>query len=230
MLRRLQILSTLRPPLPTWTWLLGYLALEDEKFKFRNDDDDGRKLIPPCGMHQHGPLDLVEHAWRNAVQTRDNAQDPLEGLLTLESIWTIFEHLHITRYLIVASFALGFYDYFLTLTQERAYVWRSRPSVVRNIYFFVRYSYFPIGVLTLYGECLWVEVLLRLRAQGATDTRVHHHTTFERNSPYLYWSVILYEACTPFTQSLPTKVRVTDWLFASQRKRGQHHLEASAPW
>jgi hypothetical protein len=126
-------------------------------------------------MHQHDPLNNiaavvvdVEHAWSNAAaaasvaastaadavwRRQNSAWDlPLDGPLTLQAIWTMLGHLLVTRYLIVASFALGFYDYFLTLPQEQAYVWKSRPSVVRTIYFFVRYSYFPIGVVTLYGE------------------------------------------------------------------------------
>ena len=125
-------------------------------------------------MHQHDPLnnivvvDMAYDAWHadgggagvgvgvgviEGIWKRGNAWDiPLDGPLTLQSIWTMLGHLLVTRYLIVASFALGFYDYFLTLPQEQAYVWKSRPSIVRSIYFFVRYSYFPIGVLTLYGE------------------------------------------------------------------------------
>ena len=80
------------------------------------------------------------------IWKRQNAWDfPLDGPLTLQSIWTMLSHLLVTRYLIVASFALGFYDYFLALPHERAYVWKSHPSVVR-------YTYFPIGVLALYGE------------------------------------------------------------------------------
>ena len=120
----------------------------------------GCKLVLPCGgmHHHHGTLDninfVVEHTWNAAVWKRQNAWDlPLDVPLTLQGIWTAIQHLLVTRYLIVASFALGFYDYFLTLPDEQAFVWKSRPSVVRSIYFFVRYSYFPIAVLTLYGEC-----------------------------------------------------------------------------
>lgn len=107
-------------------------------------------------MLQHGPLDAeapLLFPWSAPLSRRQNAWDiPLDEPLTLQSIWTMFGHLLVTRYLIVASFALGFYDYFLTLPHERAYLWKSRPSVIRSIYFFVRYSYFPIGVLTLYGQ------------------------------------------------------------------------------
>ena len=114
-------------------------------------------------MLQHDPLDATAyaavHAWHTdsssspALWRRQNVWDiPLDKPLTLQSIWTMLGHLVVTRYLIVASFALGFYDYFLTLPEERTYVWKSRPSAVRSIYFFVRYSYFPIGVMTLYGQ------------------------------------------------------------------------------
>ena len=130
-------------------------------------------------MHWHDPLDdVVGHAWRSALSRRQNAWDlPFDGPLTLQAIWTMVDHLLITRYLIVASFALGFYDYFLTLSQERTYVWESRPSVVRSIYLFVRYSYFPIGILTLYGECAFERgETSSLDVSGATNMCVHHIT------------------------------------------------------
>jgi hypothetical protein len=101
-------------------------------------------------MHPHArPLD-DQHAYLVAFSTRA-LHVPFDEPFSFEALWTVLYHVLVTRYLIVASFALGFYDYFLTLPQERAYVWNSRPSLVRNIYFFVRYSYFPIGILTLYG-------------------------------------------------------------------------------
>lgn len=133
-------------------------------------------------MHQqHDPLDLhllVEQqqhtwSWQSAngavLWKRQSAWDlPLDDPVTLlRAIWTALEHLRVTRYLIVASFTLGFYDYLLTLPQEQAYVWKSRPSVVRSIYFFVRYSYFPIGVLTLYGELRLVEGFVLPPGAGA---------------------------------------------------------------
>ena len=139
-------------------------------------------------MHQqHVPLDLnfvvEQHTWNahGAVWKRQSAWDlPLDNpVMLLQAIWTAIEHLRVTRYLIVASFTLGFYDYLLTLPQEKAYVWKSRPSVVRSIYFFVRYSYFPIGVLTLYGEC----ALSKYRrvppstGAGAFVSCIYHHST-----------------------------------------------------
>lgn len=147
-------------------------------------------------MHQHGPLDadalLLLHPW---LSRRQNAWDiPFDVPLTLQSIWTMFNHLLVTRYLIVASFALGFYDYFLTLPNERAYVWTSRPSVVRSIYFFVRYSYFPIGVLTLYGQSSVASAVNQpstSRASPPTVSRVHRCSISQGDLPDLYQNTIL---------------------------------------
>ncbi len=131
-------------------------------------------------MHQHDPLgfNFVEHTWNSngAVWRRQSAWDlPLDDPLALiRAIWTAVEHLRVTRYLIVASFTLGFYDYFLTLPQEQAYVWKSRPSVVRSIYLFVRYSYFPIAVLTLYGACFLSKVPDSMGA-GAFVSYIYYH-------------------------------------------------------
>ena len=139
--------------------------------------------------HQHDALDInfvVEHAWNAAVWKRQNAWDlPLDVPLTLQGIWTAIQHLLVTRYLIVASFALGFYDYFLTLPQEQAFVWKSRPSVVRSIYFFIRYSYFPIAVLTLYGECSLSTVSF-FPGCGCIFIICISSTTALRNFLYLY--------------------------------------------
>jgi len=171
-------------------------------------------------MHRHDPLDdSVEHAWQSAVWRRQNAWDiPLGEPLTLKLIWTVYEHLLVTRYLIVASFALGFYDYFLTLPKERTFVWRSRPSVVRSIYFFVRYSYFPIGVFTLYGECCST-------GAGAIVSRAHRPSNVPRNLPYLYRDTILpllaHMRRAPFIQSLSLEtLPTTDRLFNSTEKTG----------
>ncbi|KAK6996781.1 hypothetical protein R3P38DRAFT_2565467 [Favolaschia claudopus] len=142
-----------------------------------------------------------------------SALDPNAIANELEALYTAMSETRITNYMQLSSIAFLIYDVFITFDKEYEYVWRSRWSLIKSLYFFARYysilynlSWMRVLRICFHSCAKWfwwvilggdilfttlvnIVLIIRIHAMYFRNGKVAHSTNYSRSNPLLQFEL-----------------------------------------